>query len=240
MSGILSAMSFERDAITVMTDGAVYDRDGVLLAIKRKVVVSERLPLAIAFRGNFAFAELTSRQIIGAAEEVGFDRMLAALETDLSNMPQEPRLEILIAGISETAGPMHRMFTNWGGNEEARRKHPPFTLIDPGPMHWGFGGDGGPALTLDDFGVPPPRKGETTQAWLSRHGLKIFEFFRRIRVPITPEDINTTRANVIGGILDLTVIKPGNVSTTLLHRWPDKVGEKIVPRPSSLPSYHRC
>ncbi|RUW26944.1 hypothetical protein [Mesorhizobium sp. M4B.F.Ca.ET.013.02.1.1] len=210
----------------MMTDGAVYDRDHVLLTVKRKVTVSEKLPLAVAFRGNFAFAEVTSRQIIRAAEEVGFDRMLAALEGDLPNMPQEPRLEILIAGVSETAGPMHRMFTNWEARESDRQKCS--VLLDPGPMHFGFGSDGR-AVTLDDFGIPPPRQGETIQSWLSRYGVAIFEYFRRLPVPIDPFDVSTAREYLIGGICDMTVVKPSSVSTTLLHRWPDKIGERIDP-----------
>ncbi|TIW11987.1 MAG: hypothetical protein E5V66_11090 [Mesorhizobium sp.] len=221
MSGVLSAISL--DAISILTDGAVYDRDGVLLAIRRKVKVSDRLPLAVAFRGNFVFGEVTAHQIISAAEAVGFDRTLADLEADLPNMPASPDLEILIAGISESAGPMQRVFRNkqMGGFE-------PHTLVDPGPMHWGLGSDGR-AISLASIGIPAPRKDETVHTWLSRYGVNVFEFFRLIAVPLDPDDENTSRQHLVGGLLDLTVIKPGSVSTTLLHRWPDKVGEKIDP-----------
>ena len=225
MSGVLSALA--PNSVIVLTDGAVYRRDGSLLAIKRKVAVSERVPLAVAFRGNFAFGELTSRQIIQAAETVGFDRMLAALEADLPNMPASPDLEMLIAGISETAGPMHRVFRNKvdGGFEALK-------LIDPGLMHFGFGGDGR-AIKFADFGVPAPR-GTALEAWFSRYGASVFEFFRHIPVAIEPENPNTDRQHLIGGILDMTVVTSGGVSISRLHQWPDQVGEKIDPLPAEL------
>jgi hypothetical protein len=224
MSGILSALSSAHspDAIILLTDGAIYDRNGSLLAIRRKVTISDSLPLAVCFRGNFAFGEITSRQIIAAAEEIGFDRMLSDLEADLPNMPTSPDLEIVIAGVSETAGPMHRRFLN----KQMIGDRAPRTLIDPGPMYFGFGTDGR-AVTLAGMGVPPPRKDETIETWLSRHGVSIFEYFRRISVPTDTAD--SDRQYLIGGICDMTVVKRGSVSTTLLHRWPDKVGEKIDP-----------
>ncbi|BCG94364.1 hypothetical protein [Mesorhizobium sp. 131-2-1] len=222
MSGILSAVS--SDACILLTDGAVYDRAGVLLEIKRKVAVSERLPLAVATRGNVALANFVTSGVIHSAERVGFDRMMMDLEEALGSAPEEPHIDVLIAGISETAGPTHRRFhtrQTFDGCE-------PRTLIDPGLMYFGFGSDGR-AVTLRDFGIPAPHKDETLQTWLSRYGVNIFEFFRRIPVPIDPDDPNTDRQHLIGGRLDLTVVRRGSVSTTMLHRWPDEVGERINP-----------
>ena len=48
MSGVLSALA--PNSVIVLTDGAVYRRDGSLFAIKMKVAVSERVPLGVAFR----------------------------------------------------------------------------------------------------------------------------------------------------------------------------------------------
>ncbi|OBQ58032.1 hypothetical protein EFV37_13160 [Mesorhizobium loti] len=224
MSGILSALSsaISPDAVIVLTDGAVYDRDGTLLKVARKVAVSERLPLAVAYRGNLDFGEDVSQRIIAAAERSGFDQMLAEIAAALPWLPSSPMLEVLIAGVSETAGPMHRMFQN----RPAKYGCAPSTLIDPGPLHWGFGTDGR-AITLQAMGVPAPAGGQTIQAWLSMHGVSIFEYFRNFPVPIDPFDANTDRQHLIGGILDITVVKRGSVSTTMLHRWPDKIGEKM-------------
>ncbi|MDG4898871.1 hypothetical protein P9272_35945 [Mesorhizobium sp. WSM4976] len=138
---------------------------------------------------------------------------------------------MLIAGISETAGPMHRVFQT----RPAEYGMAPNTLIDPGHMHWGFGTNGEP-ITLDAMRVPPPRKGETMQGWFSRYGVQIFEHFRHIRVAVDPFDENSDRQHLIGGILDMTVVSRRSVSITRLHRWPDKVGEKIDPvrQPSKM------
>ncbi|TSE13461.1 hypothetical protein C1D09_003875 [Mesorhizobium intechi] len=226
MSGVLSALSsaISPDAVIVLTDGAVYDRDGTLLKVARKVAVSERLPLAVAYRGNLDFGEDVSQRIIAAAERSGFDQMLAEIAAALPWLPSSPMLEILIAGVSEAAGPMHRMFQN----RPAKYGCAPSTLMDPGPMHWGFGTDGR-TINLEAIGVPPPSGDHTIQAWLSRYGVRVFEYFRNLPVPIDPFDPTTDRQHLIGGILDMTVVQRGSVATTMLHRWPDKVGEKINP-----------
>lgn len=233
MSGVLSFLSSRTDpeAIIMMTDGSCYDDDGVLLDIRRKVAVSERLPLAVAFRGNLPFGVLVSQQIISAAEELGFDGMLADLAEVLPMFAKSPDLEILIAGLSETSGLMHRTFAN---KQLIGSKSPAFTLIDPGPVHWGLASETLNPISLNDIGIPAPAEGQTVQAWLTRYGLNIFDFHRRMRVPIDPTDPATDRQHLIGGILDMTVVKRGTVSTRILHRWPDRVGEKIDPYLSAM------
>ncbi|PBB21132.1 hypothetical protein [Mesorhizobium sp. WSM4313] len=222
MSGIFSALT--PDTIIVLTDGAVYDNTGVLLEIKRKVTVSERLPLAVAFRGNLDFGETVARRIIGDAEAVGFDQMLRDIAVVLLDFPASPHLEVLIAGISETAGPMHRVFRNKHVGCEVDK---PFSLNDPGLVHMGFGSDGR-AISLAAMGIPA-RQGQSLETWLTRYGVDLFEYFRDIPVPIDPADENTDRQYLIGGICDMTVVTRGRVSITTLHRWPDKIGEKIDP-----------
>lgn len=223
MSGILSAMSFDGEAVVILSDGAVYNRDGVLLDIRRKVLASERLPLAVAFRGNLALSELAAQRIIDRAEEVGFDRMLSGIEAELTGVTDRD-IEVLIAGVSETAGPMHRVFQT----RPAEYGLAPNTMIDAGNIYFGFGTNGEP-ITLEAMGIPPPRKGETMETWLSRQGVSIFEHFRQIPVAIDPFDENSDRQHFIGGILDMTVVTRRSVSISLLHHWPDKVGERINP-----------
>lgn len=223
MSGILSAASSE--AVVLFSDGAVYDRTNVLVAIKRKVAVSERLPLAVATRGNFVFGEIVSKQIIRAAETVGFDEMLVGLEAAMQSFASSRRLDVLIAGVSETAGPVHRRFCNWspaGGLA-------PLTLVDPGPIYLGFGSDGRPN-GLKDMGIRERSDDEFWQTWLARNALQFFEFFRRVPVPIDPGYSNAERAFLIGGHVDMTIVGAGGVSVRRMHTWPDdKVGEKIHP-----------
>ncbi|MER9590926.1 hypothetical protein NKI94_19235 [Mesorhizobium australicum] len=197
----------------------------MLLAIKPKVAVSDHLPLAIAARGNWAFGDLVSRQIIRAAESIGFDEMLLGLDEAMQSFASEKRLDVLIAGVSETAGPMHRRFCNW---QQPGGGLAPLTLVDPG-FYLGFGSDGRPN-GLKDMGIPAPREGEFWQTHLSRHALHVFEFFRRIPVPIDPDDANTERAHLIGGHLDMTIVARDQVTVRQMHTWPeDKVGQKIDP-----------
>ncbi|RUW19192.1 hypothetical protein [Mesorhizobium sp. M4B.F.Ca.ET.013.02.1.1] len=245
MSGILSVEL--PDAVIVMTDGSAYDDDFVLTDIRRKIIVSEKLPLAVARRGNAALGKLVSRKIIELAEAFGFDQMIADVKGALATLPSELPVEILIAGISESAGPVHRMFRSlhsiesdrhfehwfhragtWEerANPVARETEP--TLIDPGRLYFGFGGDGR-NVKWSDLDVPDQREDEPLQDWFAKNGVKIFEFFRRIPIPTDPFDVNCPRVHLIGGILDMTVVTPRSVSTTLLHRWPDKIGERIDP-----------
>jgi hypothetical protein len=225
MSGTLSMASSE--AVVIFADSAVYTHDHVLLGLARKVAVSNRLPLVIATRGNFAFGEVVSQMIIGAAEEVGFDQMLVQLEADLQRFESAKRLEVLIAGCSETDGPVHRRFCNW---QQPGSGLAPLTLVDPGPIYLGLNSDGRPN-GLKDMGIPAPREGEFWQTHMARHALQVFEFFRRIPVPIDPDDVNTERAHLIGGHLDMTIVGRDQVTVRRMHTWPDKVGERIEPWP---------
>lgn len=213
MSGVLSALT--PNSVVVLTDGAVYDLSGKLLSVRRKVATSDKVPLAVAYRGRLILGELVAKAVIDAVEAVGFDNALASLPALLQGVPAEFDLELVIAGISE-GGPVHRVYDN-------KRR----TMVDPGAMHWGFGSDGR-AVTLDAIGVPPPR-GEALEAWFGRNGATIFGYFRRLPVPIDPEDPNTDRQYLIGGQCDLTIVSLDGVETETLHTWRDKTGQRIDP-----------
>jgi hypothetical protein len=50
-------------------------------------------------------------------------------------------------------------------------------------------------------------------------GLKVFEILRRHRVP----------GAMVGGFVQLTTVTRDEISTRVIHRWPDRVGEPISP-----------
>lgn len=103
------AVKYE-DRVELLTDGAVYNEDGTLTDIRRKVWNSDTIPLAITGRGDICQVENVARFIIGIADACGsFDLMIERLQAMLDRrhgIVQQHNSEFLIVGISERQGPI--------------------------------------------------------------------------------------------------------------------------------------
>lgn len=69
MSAVISYRG--RESVLILTDGAAYDHDHRLVAVERKVATSDKVPLAIASRGNRPCTDLLASKIINACEWLG-------------------------------------------------------------------------------------------------------------------------------------------------------------------------
>lgn len=205
------------DRVELLTDGAIYVEDGTLVDIREKVHRSPYLPMAITGRGSAAM-DAFAKAIIVLSSVGSFDqtmeRTVAMLERR-KPLGVPDHCEVLIAGMSETAGPRMLYFSTV--DAYGLPEFEPWTLYDV-TGEWG----GGPQLTADEIAGLDATNG------LASCGVAIFEAMRRQRGPnpIRPE---LPEIYGIGGHVDHTVIDACGARTTRLHTWPDRVGEKIEP-----------
>lgn len=222
MSAYVSAVYADR--IEVMADAAIVDdTTGKLIGIGSKIHVAPGLPLVITGRGN----NLVMLELLGAFHEAAkagtvdgalerFGAFLAGLEGRVFTYEQD----VLLAGWSETAGPIHRHAVihgkPFGGPLlTLNAVESPFlagTLDDEGLYEAGF--------FADDF-----------DAGLGLAARKLFEAWRK-----KPIDRPGGPLFGIGGQVNkLTITKDGTRMETVGH-WLDAIGEPIkVGRPMVMP-----
>lgn len=206
------------DRVEVMTDGAMYEDDGTLVAIERKIHVSTVVPLAVTGRGHNV-AEVAT-VITSIADACGsfddtIDRMYRLLAMRKgTTVPKDA--EFLIAGISERHGPVLLHFAT--------------TQIQGYPEAWTIQ-DLGDGVLAGGSEIPPPELYEGRE--FKDFGPDILKLAR------TQKSINPTRPDLppvfgIGGRIDHTVVTTSQIVVECIHRWPDVIGTKIDPTQDDL------
>lgn len=159
--------------------------------------------------------------VAGGGDGASVDETLAAVDKMLTARREgaaqdRNHYELLIAGISETKGPVQAVFSSlaYGGQSA-------FTLYFLPVMY------AGPHLTpaeVASLGVPPGAGDSGLAGW----GEALIELARQ-HADIAPAQPDQPPHYGIGGQLNLTVVSAAGACTTRLLTWPDKVGEKIDP-----------
>lgn len=207
------------DKIELLTDGAVYEDDGVLTAIRRKVWYSDKIPMAITGRGASKAVEFTAMAFLLTDVFGSVDKVIEGIPALLDKMAEKtaaatrPRMiEMVIATISETRGPvlLYAANTNAYGLDWLE----PFKLYDVG-REWGGG-------------TPADISGIDASDGLHGCGAELFERMRRIPGP-SAERPDLPDIYGIGGHVDLTTVRTSGVTVERLRTWPDVIGEKIDP-----------
>jgi len=226
MSMVISTVTAA--SVVLLTDGAIYDAKNVITDVRRKVATSDRVPIAVAARGSVLWGDHLSGLVIRMVEDFGFDAAMLALAKQLpKNFKLEEdnanRFELLIAGISEARGPTHLLFHNCAPISLGR---PGLVLAHPGQTFVGAFDNSGQSLA--DIGVRKPFPGETAQAYYSVNGVAIAQSIREVLAPAS--DLRAgDAAYIVGGQLDMTVVTQAGATTRTMHRWDDKIGERINP-----------
>jgi hypothetical protein len=235
MSAFYSLISDDR--ISLLTDGAVYEPDGTLTAIRSKVWTCSEPAFAMTGRGNINLCEAVARSIRLGSREIAssFDEVLQIIDQTvkklgekLPEIPPHGHVEMLAVGWTK-AGPMQAYFTT-----RREGNYQPFRLYQ---MAEGVGA--GPEFTMEDVqaaGITEQMIADAGCELLDRYGAQLFDIMRNKKGP------NPTRPELpeiygIGGFVELTTVKPDGVTTRTLREWPDVIGEKInpfaVPQPMS-------
>lgn len=208
------------DKIEMLTDGAVYEDDGTLTAIKRKVWYSDKIPMAITGRGASKAVELMAfafllTDVVGSVDNTidGITKALEKLAEKAAATDVQPAvIEMLVAAISETRGPMLLYASN--ANAYGFDWLEPYKLYDVG-AEWGGG-------------AIPDVSGLDGSDGLRNCGAELFSRMRRIPGP-NPAKPDLPEVYGIGGHVDLTTITANGVTVERLVEWPDVIGRKIEP-----------
>lgn len=221
MSAYLSHVYADR--VEILTDGAIYNENGVILDFAEKVYRFQNAPAALTVRGACEPMIVIGQALDMVAMLSGgsFDVVLGFLPRMLEKLKSEGAgadFEMLVAGISETEGPLHVYFTtaSYAEGIESCRLYRMADFVGGGIIV--------PAEEQDAAGI--------TQAGLrdrfAEVGADYMELMRRHKGP-NPVRPDLPAIYGIGGHVDHSVIRADGVTTTRLRTWPDVVGEKIDP-----------
>jgi hypothetical protein len=204
------------DHIELLTDGAVYEDDGTLTDIRRKVWTSGRHPIATTGRGDSATVEAFATVMLFRADlvdtvDVAIAEMQSALDRQRDRREYQP-FEMVVCAISETGGPRILYVANQDAHGIGIE---PWMIVDAGPE---FGG--GPAA-VDVHGLD-------ASEGLRGLGAELFDRMRQLPGP-NPAKPDAPWVHGVGGHVDWTAITPAGCVTERIHEWPDVVGVKIVP-----------
>lgn len=221
MSAFLSHLYADR--IEILTDGAIYNEDGIILDFREKLYRFQNAPAALTVRGAgepMAFIG-QALDMVAMLSGGSFDAVLAFLPRMLDRLKTDGAgadFEMLIAGISEAEGPMHVYFTtaSYVAEIEACKL---YRMAD-----FCGGGIVVPANEQDAAGITQAALRDT----FAETGTAYMELMRRHKGP-NPVRPDLPEFHGIGGHVDHTVIRADGVTTTRLRTWPDVIGERINP-----------
>lgn len=201
------------DRIELLSDGAVYDKDGVIHAAECKIDRIEGFTAVIAGSGKSYMIDLLSdaiRHIFARAStfDAATDAVGYGVQT-MAHLADHPPFRMLIAGISQTQGPKLYRFGNILEEGIA-----PFILH---PVEYG---------TALQHNFTSQWHDETvSMGGLRTAGLRGMKNIRNDG----PIGNNPPYGMlVVGCHVDFTTVSAGGVVTERIHEWPDRIGEKIV------------
>lgn len=212
------------DRVEILSDGATYSPDAVLLSTVYKVASSPWIPLALVGSGNVAIIDALTDAILSTASATCcVDDTLTLLSGSLEEIGKgatfDSPVRIAIGVISETLGPKCFLFST---HPEPESGITPFQLAE---TRSGFAQ--GVLPSANELVAMGFRPGDTAQS-LETFGPSFFEVMRRTKM-INPVRPDQEPQYTVGGHLDLTVVRPEGVTTKRLRTWPDVIGEKIDP-----------
>jgi len=211
----------QADSVHLICDGASYDADGRLVSVGPKMQMLPHLNAAVACRGPRASVPLFADLLSAAAST--YDELKAEAPTFLREL--RPMLDatfahcelgadfdVVIAGISESDGPDAYLICS-----HERYGVQPWTVV----QFAGLAMMPADAATQARVFASIPDNVDLVDP--ERDGRIILEAQR-----VFPIDHGGDRSFVgVGGFAQLTSITRDGISTRVIHRWPDEIGEPI-------------
>ena len=203
-----------RDRVEIITDGAQYTPDGILVNTTNKVSWVPGRPIAITGRGNCRTLEFVEEIVCEAFEDATFDEGIAALAETVPGIEGMHNwyFETIVAGISEKDGP-----TIWHVSSNEWEGLPAYTLtrIENGIMS-------NCPFTADQYAEIVAKGG------LQKFGIGLMEHVRRQAIPAF-DDPEAPPGYYVGAHIDHVAIRPSGVTRRRIHEWNDTIGETINP-----------
>jgi len=218
------------DAVHLLTDGIVCNSEGVICEIGPNAFALPNIPAAMAIRGPTHFMPFLVHRL--SRECQSFDDLLkrvvsVALEVHMS-VP-------MTLGYGEVRPDFDLVVAGW--SEERRRPESFIMTNQEESDQFAIANNVWQLMALPDVLIAPSvgvaqiqavgwRVPETAEAFQpSIDGAKLVRAQRLskgLRPPIRNRDIDS-----VGGFVQLTTVHSHGVSSTILHRWPDRMGQLI-------------
>ncbi len=216
----------QKEAVHIITDAAGYDDRGVLLTIGSKAWALPHLNAVMAVRGPKLLAPLLA-DLLGqsATSYDGLkDEFAEIMRTGCGRLAvadDQMPFQITVAGWSERCGPDSYVLTNRSSPIDLE----PWKVLQCGPISLA------PATeTIARTVLETILTGDANPDALDPEiaALKILAVQRRTKVALAygPQ---TDLQFLVGGFAQITTVTPSAITTKILHRWPDVLGETIAP-----------
>lgn len=230
----------QRDKLHVISDGAGYDREGVMRLVASKVSQIPSYPGVVAARGATHVTDLMAHHF--ALHAPTFDVLVEKVE-DLFPFLLD-RFKDLLGGLNDC-----QLFI--GGWSDARQRME-FYFLPSDDLHLqkvdgeaedvgGYNLQGAGALQLLDRGstLPTLLNGDQELGFGAGCGFDgDVEYYARTLLELQRQrkheacdGWNAVPTHIVGGFAQLTTVSRDGITTKILHRWPDKIGETIKPAP---------
>jgi hypothetical protein len=212
----------------MISDGIGLGDDGRIASMAPKVVMLPLLNAVIGMRGNAMITTMLMAALAADWQKFGtYDGFKAGLVDHLraifiavgSQWKQMQgadclEMDVIVAGWSESVGPDSYLLRTVEATPT-----PAWKIIDTGAALLTpsndeiFGNDG--AILVDQ-----------SRALSDAELISVAEKQRRYVEPYGPNKIETS---LVGGFLQLTTIAEREISTRIIHRWPDEIGKRLAP-----------
>jgi hypothetical protein len=215
----------QKAAVHVMTDGAHYAANGMLVGIAPKIYPLPHLRAAVATRGSKAM-HIMGPDALGNCFETYDELKLSAVDRmrDIVGMLDEifkatafgSDFDLIVAGWSESSGPDSYLVCN-----HARHGQPPWTVVELGAF----------SLTPSDASIHAkvfagfPKDAGADDLDPDLEAVRVLQIQRSALLPCGPDDVPM---HTVGGFAEITTITERSIESRVVHRWPeDRIGERI-------------
>jgi hypothetical protein len=221
----IAVVRSDAEGIFIVSDGAGVDPNGVVRQFMQKVIPLPMLTAAIAVRGPFEIMAYVQVALYERAPN-NFEELLKCLpEIARDARTRFPRLpsEYMVGGLSweRQRFETYSLYTADMGGLKAVGADGQMFIPKPFELNGTPATFGAPSPSPElaaEFGVGDDFKGQFSPYV---QGPAMIQAMRRM-----PNDKGHFN---IGGFVMLTTVSVRGVNMEILHRWPDRIGEKIVP-----------
>ncbi len=214
----------------MLTDGGVFDPDGRLMALGSKCWAFPHLKMAVSFRGQTIFVAPVIEEIGrlgGDYDEVrerlptvfreSYERQIAAARALFAAQGQTipPALgleyDVIVVGWSKAKGSDIYAISNYDRGDGIA----PWEVADLAPVA---------PLPSTDLMMDKLKKTSPDLIGIEKYCRIVGDEWRKINF----SSAGGEPVYLIGGFLQLTTVGPELITTRIIHRWPDKIGDRIL------------